>query len=88
MHSALKLEKSAIPKGKSQLYKILFWNNKCPRLSILDLGQHSALKLEKSAISKVQKHTFCYFKNGKKKSIFAQEKKFKTIFGISCSDLQ
>ena len=31
-----------------------------------NLKRHSALKLEKSAISKVQKHIFCYFKNGKK----------------------
>ena len=38
---------------------------------------HSALKLEKSAISKVQKHIFCYFKNGKK-SIFARENSLKT----------
>ena len=37
---------------------------------------NSALKLEKSAISKVQKHIFCYFKNGKK-SIFAPEKSLK-----------
>ena len=32
---------------------------------------------QKSAISKVQKHIFCYFKNGKKKSIFAPEKSLK-----------
>ena len=32
-----------------------------------------ALKQKKSAISKVQKHIFCYFKNGRK-SIFALEK--------------
>ena len=34
-------------------------------------------KIGKSAISKVQKHIFCYFKNGKK-SIFCTRKKFKT----------
>ena len=39
--------------------------------------RHSALKLEKSAISKVQKHIFCYFKNGKKIN-FCTRKKFKT----------
>ena len=38
---------------------------------------HSAVKLEKTAISKVQKHIFCYFKNGKKIN-FCTRKKFKT----------
>ena len=42
-------------------------------------NSHNALKLEKSAISKVQKHFFCYFKNGKK-SIFAPEKSPKIVF--------
>ena len=50
---------------------------KCPNQDISVL--HSALKLEKNAISKVQKHIFCYFKNGKK-SIFAPEKSPKIAF--------
>ena len=43
---------------------------------LTDCSEVCALKLEKSAISKVQKHIFCYFKNGKK-SIFAPEKSLK-----------
>ena len=43
----------------------------------LELSDTQCSKIEKSsAISKVQKHIFCYFKNGKK-SIFAPEKSLK-----------
>ena len=62
-----------------------------------NLGQHSELKFQKKSIfkskksnfltfSKVQKHIFCYFKNGKK-SIFAPKKKFKTKGRIMCKSI-
>ena len=66
----------SITLGKKLNCKFSIWRKKifCSREIDIPFIIHNALKLEKNAISKVQKHIFCYFKNGKK-SIFALEKR-------------